>query len=293
MKKILFSLALATVLVGACSSSQQQGTGYGGGGGGGAGGSAGGGGAGGAGGAGGSGGAGGAGGGGGSGGGGAQAGGGGQSAGGGGGGAGGSGGGAGVDAWTVQPLTCSGPGNYNQSNGSSSSCGAQWWDIKTGTDSQAGSISMTPTETTLQQLSTTTGPTSRGDSRISPTETTLFALRDVNLYYLRLESDSDYHLVLDWFGKQIIAEIPYPGCVDPSSPWGCNISRARAVIDANFQVSTTSLEPTGVFVSVIGVGFFDDEHGQFGSMQLNSSYSLELHAVLAICVGKGCDPFSS
>jgi hypothetical protein len=73
-------------------------------------------------------------------------------------------------------------------------------------------------------------------------------------------------------------------------PWACNISRARAVVDAQFP----GLQPgqgktVAVAASLIGVGFWDPEHGQFGVAPNN----LELHAVLAICFGVGCDPTKS
>jgi hypothetical protein len=41
-------------------------------------------------------------------------------------------------------------------------------------------------------------------------------------------------------------------------------------------------------VSLIGVGFFDKPHGQSG----RAPNAIELHPVLGICFGAGCEPSS-
>jgi hypothetical protein len=197
----------------------------------------------------------------------------------------------GWDGGFAGPLTCAGPGNYAH-NGDK--CGTERWSIKTGTDPGAPAVSLLPQLTTVANLVALPMPgTLPTTTRYSPTETTAFALQDASLLFIRLEidptahTDSDYHLVVrDAAGHTIITEIPYPPCVN-GGPWACNISRARAVVDAQFP----NLQPDvghmeNVFVSMVGVGFFDPEHGQYGVAPNN----LELHAVLAICFGKGCDP---
>jgi hypothetical protein len=85
-------------------------------------------------------------------------------------------------------------------------------------------------------------------------------------------------------GHTMIVEIPYPGCLG-SSPWKCLVSRARATVDADINVTTGGVNPN-VTVSVMGVGFFDFQHGQTGV----APNAIELHAVLAVCFGQGCDP---
>lgn len=186
--------------------------------------------------------------------------------------------------WNPKPLTCPSPGNYTK-NGVG--CGQDRWAIKTGTDSGATKISLTPTLVREPMLvSLPTPATLPQSSRIAPTENTLYALRDARIQLIRLESDSDYHLVVAQDGYTLIAEVPYPGCVDPPSPWQCLVSRARAAIDAKYTVDMNGIDPN-VVATIVGVGFFDDEHGQTGAAGNN----VELHPVLAICFGVGCDPF--
>lgn len=192
---------------------------------------------------------------------------------------------AGLDVWQPRLLTCPAPGNYDKQN-ETGQCGVDRWTIKTGTDTAAKSISMMPTITTTTELVRLASPTITSTTpRTAPTETKLFALRDVKIQLARLESDSDYHLVLAQGPYTMIAEVPFPGCVNASSPWYCLITRARAAVDAKIQVTTVGSNP-GLVASIVGVGFFDDEHAQTGA----APNQIELHAVLAICFGEGCDP---
>jgi len=192
------------------------------------------------------------------------------------------------DGTFTGPITCSAPGAYSTTNHASSpECGTLRWDIKTGTDSAASSISLTPTLTTIAALTSLKNPAPSG-GRVSPTETTIWALKDVNLVFARLEDDSDYHLALQDGATTMITEVPFPGCVS-GGPWGCFISRARAQVEANIGLSNLMLDmghDHDYAVSVIGAGFFDTEHGQFDV----APNSVELHAVLAICFGVGCNP---
>jgi hypothetical protein len=199
---------------------------------------------------------------------------------------------SGAPAWNGTfsgPLTCTVPGNYDTSNSASGACGTQRWDVKTGTDSAATGVSLLPTLFTLPNMNLITQPSTLPTARLAPTETTVYAMQDVSLTFARLEDDSDYHLVIsDTAGHTMITEVPFPGCVK-SGPWQCLISRARASVEAGIGVSNLQLDQGhnhNFTVSIVGVGFFDPEHGQFGVAPNN----LELHPVLAICFGKGCDP---
>jgi hypothetical protein len=183
------------------------------------------------------------------------------------------------------PITCPGTGSYatNWAN----TCGTLRWDIKTGTDSEASSISLLPTLTTIASLTSIPQQSPYG-SRVSPVETTIWALQNVNLIFARLEDDSDYHLGLSDGVNTMIAEVPYPGCVS-GGPWSCFISRARAQVETNVGLSNLMLDMghmQSFAVSLIGAGFWDTEHGQY----LVAKNGIELHAVLAICFGVGCDP---
>jgi hypothetical protein len=180
------------------------------------------------------------------------------------------------------PLTCSGPGNYTK-NGPG--CGKDRWSVKTGSDSAASQIDMTPQLTTALKLVSLTMPTTVTGTPRQPEEMTTYALKDAKLIFARLETDGDYHLVLSDGVHTFIGEIPYPGCVS-GGPLACNISRARATVDAQMSLVVNQGSTQNLTVSVVGVSFSDFEHGQYGA----SPNNLELHPVLAICFGAGCDP---
>ena len=190
----------------------------------------------------------------------------------------GSGGGSGSGGGTT--ITCPGPGSYTKNGGS---CGTERWNIKTGTDSQAASVSLVPKPNTIASLVALTAA-GGVNSRESPTETTLWELKDVTLSMIKLETDSDYHMVLSDGSHTMIAEIPYPTCTTGGA-WTCFISRARSEVDAKLTVSSSFQYPA-LTVTVRGVGFFDFLHGQTGV----APNGIELHAVLQICFGQGCTP---
>jgi hypothetical protein len=166
---------------------------------------------------------------------------------------------------------------------SGGSCGTERWNIKTGTDSQAASVSLIPKPNTIATLVGLTAA-GGGNSRESPTETTLWELKDVTLSMIKLETDSDYHMVLSDGSHTMIAEIPYPTCTTGGA-WTCFISRARSAVDAKLTVSSSFQYPA-LTVTLRGVGFFDFLHGQTGV----APNGIELHAVLQICFGQGCTP---
>jgi hypothetical protein len=177
------------------------------------------------------------------------------------------------------PITCPAPGSYTKNGGA---CGTERWDIKTGADPYTSSVSLVPKSTTIATL-VALGAAGGGTSRESPTETTLWELKDVTLSMIKLETDSDYHIVLSDGADTMIVEIPYPDCAS-TSPWHCFISRARAEVDAKYTVG--SPQYPAATVTVRGVGFFDYKHGQTGV----APNAIELHPVLQICFGAGCTP---
>ncbi len=185
-----------------------------------------------------------------------------------------------ADASSGVTMTCPGPGNPKANGGS---CGTERWSIKTGTDSQAASLSLVPQPTTIAALVALTAA-GGGTSRTAPTETTVFELKDVTLTEIKLESDSDYHLVISDGTKSMIAEIPYPSCATTSA-WACWISRARSEVDARYNVSSSPQYPATT-VTIRGVGFFDYYHGQTGV----APNAIEIHPILELCFGQGCTP---
>jgi hypothetical protein len=167
------------------------------------------------------------------------------------------------------------------------------WHVKTGADADAGRIdSAVITPTTIEALSAQQAlvPT-LPLTRVSPVETTIWEL-DATLVGYKLEQDGDYHLVLaDANNKTMIAEIPDPAAVDPSSLFLSEITNARQAFDARFGQQTQALKALvqpgiaapmiiqlAVPVHVTGIGFFDFIHGQTGV----APNGVELHPVLSI-----------
>jgi hypothetical protein len=124
-----------------------------------------------------------------------------------------------------------------------------------------------------------------GAGRESPTETSLWELKDVTMTLIKLETDSDYHIVVSDGTHTMIVEVPYPDCAT-GSPWSCFVSRARAEVDVKLGTISSSPSYPGLTVTVRGVGFFDYAHGQTGV----APNAIELHPLLQICFGQGCTP---
>lgn len=162
---------------------------------------------------------------------------------------------------------------------STGSCGVERWAVKTGTDADAGKITLqSTTSTTIASLDAIPAPaTLPASSRLGPTETTVFRV-SATLTQYKLEADSDYHLVLtDSSGHSMIAEIPDPACVGAGSPLASSVQKARAEFDAKYT-PTDNFQTANVPVTVTGVGFFDFLHGQTGV----APNGIELHSVLDV-----------
>jgi len=167
------------------------------------------------------------------------------------------------------------------------SCGVERWSVKTGVDADAGLINLqSTTQTTITSLISLPAPaTLPANNRVQPTETTVFQLQATLTEY-KLESDSDYHLILsDGSGNTMISEIPSPACVASSSLLLPGIQNARSEFDAQY-IPSSSLQIANVPVTITGVGFFDFLHGQTGV----APNGIELHAVLDIQFGAGGTP---
>jgi hypothetical protein len=168
-----------------------------------------------------------------------------------------------------------------------SQCGVERWSVKTGTDADVGLVNLnSQTTTTISALRALAQPSSLpANNRIQPTESTVFVV-DATLTEYKLESDSDYHLVItDASGNTMIAEIPAPTCVGSGSPFASQIGVSRSTFDAKFNV-TTSFQTTSTPVRITGVGFFDFLHGQTGV----APNGIEIHPVLNIVFNPGTSP---
>ena len=169
-------------------------------------------------------------------------------------------------------------------NASSGSCGVERWSVKTGTDADVGLVNINnPVLQTISYLRSQTAPaTLPASNRVQPIETTTFVI-DATLVEYKLETDSDYHLVIkDAAGNTMIAEIPDPACVGTGSPFAIEIQNSRQEFDATYNV-TTSFQTANIPVQLIGVGFFDFLHGQTGV----APNGIELHPVLDIKFNPG------
>ena len=161
-------------------------------------------------------------------------------------------------------------------------CGVERWQVKTGTDSDAGSVNLSSsTPNTIASLTALAKPsTIPPTSRIRPTETTLWSL-NATLTELKLEGDSDIHLVIvDENGNSMIAEIPDPNCVGSGSSFASGISNARSQFTSQFTPSS-SFQTANVPVQITGIAMFDFLHGQTGV----AANGIEIHPVTNIVFG--------
>ncbi len=164
------------------------------------------------------------------------------------------------------------------------SCGAERWSVKTGTDRDAALVAIAPSDTTIAALIGLPRPASLpSNSRVAPYEMQTYRVRDVTLTKFKLETDSDYHLVISDGAQTMIAEIPAPDCVGATSPFLPGIRNARATFDSTF-IATTFFQTTNTTATVEGVGFFDFFHRQTGI----APNAFELHPITGICFGAAC-----
>src|ERR1043166_8583967 len=163
-------------------------------------------------------------------------------------------------------------------------CGVERWSVKTGTDADVGLVNLnSSTNTTIAALRAPAAPNPiPANNRVSPWETTEWVL-NATLTLYKLESDSDYHLVLqDANGLTMIVEIPSPSCVGAGSPFLPGITNARNEFNASFT-ATTSFQTANIPVQIKGVGMFDFLHGQTGV----APNGIELHPVLDVIFNPG------
>jgi hypothetical protein len=165
-------------------------------------------------------------------------------------------------------------------------CGVERWSVKVGTDADAGLVNLGSTSsTTIATMRSWPKPGSiPANNRIGPYETTQWVM-NATLTQYKLESDSDYHLVLqDAGGLTMIGEIPSPSCVS-GGPFASRIQTARNQFDAKYN-ATTSFQTANIPVQITGVGMFDFLHGQTGV----APNGIEIHAIFNIIFNPGTSP---
>jgi hypothetical protein len=166
-------------------------------------------------------------------------------------------------------------------------CGVERWSVKTGTDADVGKVNLnSSSNTTIAAMRAPAAPSPiPPNNRVAPLETTQWII-NATLTLYKLESDSDYHLVLqDANGLTMIGEIPSPTCVGSGSPFLSGITNARNEFNARFT-ATTSFQTANIPVKVTGVGMFDFLHGQTGV----APNGIELHPILDIVFNPGTSP---
>lgn len=161
----------------------------------------------------------------------------------------------------------------------SAQCNSERWSVKTGTDADVSLINLnSTTTTTVANLTALATPATIPDNtRIKPTETTVWVMSAALVKFIRAY-DSDYHMVFaDSAGRTMIGEIPDPNCVGAGSPFAAGIAHARAQFDAKFT-ATQNFQTVNVPVQITGVGFFDYQEGQEGI----APNGIELHPIIDI-----------
>jgi hypothetical protein len=190
-------------------------------------------------------------------------------------------------------------------------CGQERWPVKTGVDPDAKNLNLDDVHpTTINELQQLNGGHAFSQSvlkqhqrdRMNATERTVFSL-DATLTAYKIEGgahgDSDYHLVLQDSSCPgsaaqctMVAEIPLPSCLFLPSHASANslairqrVTAARtAFSDFVAHDKPANLDITKRFrvlsqpVSIIGLGFFDFDHGQRG----RAPNIVEIHPVLTI-----------
>jgi hypothetical protein len=184
------------------------------------------------------------------------------------------------------PIMCSAPATFNTNNGGA--CGSYRWSVKVGTDSAAGGVALTPTETTIGALGQLAVPPGLGTNLPrTAQENTLYILRNVTVIETKLEPDSDYHMPIKdpATNATMEAEIPFPPCGQMSSPFYCFDTHARASLE-RIITPTGSYQSVNQVATIIGPAFFDMLHGSANA----APNGIEIHPVLAVCFGMDCDP---
>jgi hypothetical protein len=162
-------------------------------------------------------------------------------------------------------------------------CQGLRWPVKTGTDQDAGKVSLTPEATTIDALVSLPSPDSfPEDHRIAPTELTTFQLTNVTMTHFERSLDGDISMTLSDGQNHMEAEIPDPDCVGSSSPFAGQIAAARQVFEQRFP--TGASQDTNIPVTMVGVGFFDVPHPIEGA----APNFIELHPVLNLCFEQDC-----
>jgi hypothetical protein len=164
-------------------------------------------------------------------------------------------------------------------------CGVARWGVKTLTDADASKVDLTPVPSDITSLASITPPKVTEDLPRQPQEQNVYTVTGAILGFKR-EDDSDIHLAIQdpqHPDVSMIVEFPNAGCVHGAVDEAA-IDQARQGFEQAFGPATKKLKkPTGC-VTVTGVFFFDEIHGQFGV----APNGAELHPVIGFQNSAGC-----
>jgi hypothetical protein len=178
--------------------------------------------------------------------------------------------------------------------------GTERWAVKVGTDPDAASVNLaSPVSITVGEINKLPDP--RGqigkDTDRIDAEKRVYSVRGI-LRLFKYEADDDYHLVITDAslkyskggkntkptGTSFIAEIPDPKCymgkkgpLNRRSHWETQIRNARDQFEIRLDREEEDKE-MNVPVTIVGVAFFDRDHGQTG----RARNGFELHPVISI-----------
>jgi hypothetical protein len=160
-------------------------------------------------------------------------------------------------------------------------CGEFRWPVKTLSDADAHAVDYSAIQTKVRALRHRDRPTTTiGTStpRTSRTEFQTWKVR-ARAVQAKLEDDNDIHLVISvprHPSKTMIVEFPKKTCVASRfKRWKIAEARQQFLNNCGTVSSSSWLDLTGR-ITLVGVGFWDEQHGQTGV----APNAIELHPVL-------------
>ena len=164
-------------------------------------------------------------------------------------------------------------------------CGVERWAVKTLTDPDASRVDLSPVDSSVHQLVMLPAP-HMPTARVDPAEFTTYRVT-ANLTYVKLEKDTDIHMVLTDPDTEetVIIEAACPACAQGSVVTD-QIAQVRQIVETQFPEVVAGkpkdLGTSPLQVTVTGVAFFDYYHEQKGYARSNG---IELHPVLSFTLG--------
>lgn len=162
--------------------------------------------------------------------------------------------------------------------------GTERWNVKVGSDPDAGSIQLNPLQTTIAELNDTQRPGPIDAGGRMPVEKQAYSIQGF-IAFFKHEADGDYHVVITDTdkapfsagrtdppqGHSMVVELPDPGCYGgkgDKAPGTSLLNQQIADARTGFEKAVAHL-PQGkqarrIPVTVTGVAFYDFDHGQVG-----------------------------